>query len=215
MGLTCTGTHAHIILVLVVTKITEPARKGITAHSCTGDVVALRNDLLNEPKHYFADHSNCNSTISSKKSTSPSSSARLESLSPGLFCAIESASYRIISKAAQLVGNHTGNLCENFQSKMHGGKFFNRVQSGSFQHRSMAATLRVQFGPECVSKFWERKIGEAGMYLSKFGQSRKRKLDFDTSWKISEKYKRQHLMKQVYIEKKSIPMDCFMVSSIQ
>ena len=32
------------------------------------------------------------------------------------------------------------------------------------------------------------------MYLSKFGQSRKRKLEFDTSRKISEKYKHQRLM---------------------
>ena len=58
---------------------------------------------------------------------------------------------------------------------MDGGKFFNHFQSGSFQHRSMAAALQVQLGPEWVSKFWEMKIGEPGMYLSKFGQSRKGK----------------------------------------
>jgi len=30
---------------------------------------------------------------------------------------------------------------------MDGGKYFNRVQTGSFQHRSMTAALRVQYGP--------------------------------------------------------------------
>ena len=49
---------------------------------------------------------------------------------------------------------------------MYGGKFFNRVQSGSFKHRSMAAALR----PECVSKFWKMKIGEPGMYLVSLGR---------------------------------------------
>ena len=43
---------------------------------------------------------------------------------------------------------------------MDGGKFFNWVQGGSFQHCSMAAALRVQLGPEWISKFWERKIGK-------------------------------------------------------
>ena len=30
---------------------------------------------------------------------------------------------------------------------MDGGKFYNRIQSGSFQHTSMAAALRAQHGP--------------------------------------------------------------------
>ena len=55
----------------IITKITQAARKAITAHSCTGDVEALRNDLHNGPKHYFGDHSNGNSTICSKKVRPP------------------------------------------------------------------------------------------------------------------------------------------------
>ena len=66
----------------IVAKITQAARKAITAHSCTGDVEALRNDFCNGPKHYFGDHSICNSTICSKKKYIPSSSACLESLPP-------------------------------------------------------------------------------------------------------------------------------------
>ena len=37
----------------------------------------------------------------------------------------------------------------------------------------MAATFRVQLGPEWVNKFWERKIGKPRVYLFKFGQCRK------------------------------------------
>ena len=43
---------------------------------------------------------------------------------------------------------------------MGGGKIFNQIQRGSFQHRSMAAALRLQLGPGWVSKLWEREIGE-------------------------------------------------------
>ena len=61
--------------------------------------------------------------------------------------------------------------------KMDGGKGFNRIQSGSFQHRSMCAALRVQNGPEWVCKFWESQIREPGEYMLKFSRSRKRKLE--------------------------------------
>ena len=77
------------------------------------------------------------------------------------------------------------------RGKMDGGKVYNRVQRGSFQHRSMATALRLQLGPGWVSKFWEREVGEPGMFMLKFQHSRKQKLEFDTARKITEKYKRQ------------------------
>ena len=79
-----------------------------------------------------------------QKNSSTFSQSHLESLPSGLFHAIQGANDRIVTKASQLASNHTSNLCENFmsiQSKMDGGKFFNRVQGGLFQHRSMAAAL--------------------------------------------------------------------------
>ena len=112
----------------IITKITQAARKAITAHSCTGDVQALRSDFRNGPKHYFGDHSNCDITTCLQKNRSSFSQSRLESLPSGLFRAIQGAGDRIVTKASQLVGNHTSNLCENFKSirsKMDGGKFFN------------------------------------------------------------------------------------------
>ena len=131
----------------IITKVTQAARKAITAHSCTGDVEALRSDFHNGPKHYFGDHSNCDITTCLQKNSSSFSQSHLESHPSGLFRAIQGAGDRIVTKASQLVGNHTSNLCKNFmsiRSKMDGGKFFNWVQGGSFQHRSMAAALRVQ-----------------------------------------------------------------------
>ena len=72
-----------------------------------------------------------------------------DKFSPDFIDDVESCGDRLVSKAVQLVSNKTTNISENFMSircKMDGGKYFNRVQSGSFQHRSMAAALRVQYG---------------------------------------------------------------------
>ena len=110
----------------IITKITQAARKAITAHTCTGDVEALRSDFRNGPKHYFGDHSNCDITTCLQKNSSSFSQSRLESLPSGLFHAIQGAGDHIVTKASQLVGNHTSNLCENFmsiRSKMDGGNF--------------------------------------------------------------------------------------------
>ena len=92
---------------------------------------------------------------------------------------MESAGDRLLSKSSQLMGDHTTNLSENYmslRSKMDGGKFYNRIQSGSFQNRCMAAALRLQIGPGWVSEFWRKNIGEPGEYQLKFMKSRKRKI---------------------------------------
>ena len=109
----------------IITKITQAPRKAITAHSCTGDVEALRNDSRNGPKHYFADHSNSNSTMCSKKSTSPSSSARLESLPPGLFHAIE---VLVIESSPKLLNSEQNGWRKVFQSC---SKWFNGCSTSS------------------------------------------------------------------------------------
>jgi len=61
----------------------------------------------------------------------------LLTLPNGLLQAVETLADRLVIKAPQLIHNKTTNIYENFMSiccKMDGGKFFNRVQSGSFQH---------------------------------------------------------------------------------
>ena len=74
----------------------------------------------------------------------------LDRLPPDFLCDAEAAGDQLVAKAVQLIQNKTTNITENFMSircKMDGVKFYNRIQSGSFQHRSMAAALWVQCGP--------------------------------------------------------------------
>ena len=77
---------------------------------------------------------------------------------------------------------------------MDGGKFFNRIQSGSFQHRCMAAALRVQHGPGWIGTvLMSMGIGGQLQLLDQFTNRRKRKHVQDAARKISLKYKKQRL----------------------
>ena len=77
---------------------------------------------------------------------------------------------------------------------MDGGKFFNRIQSGSFQHRCMAAALRVQHGPGWIATvLMSMGIGGQLQLLDQFTNKRKRKHTQDAARKISLKYKKQRL----------------------
>jgi len=117
----------------------------------------------------------------------------------GLIQAVDTIAGRIVSKAAQLIHNKTTNLCENYMSihcKMDGGKYFNRIQSGSFQHRCMAAALRVQCGPDWIAQAW-RRLGydtPALDIVDAQGNRRKRKHTLDKATKVLEKYKHQRMM---------------------
>ena len=116
---------------------------------------------------------------------------------PGLLKSVDIVGDRLVSKAAQLVQNKTTNLSENFMSvrcKMDGGKYFNRVQSGSFQHRCMAAPLRIQHGPGWLADVWKLAFSSVGDVLVKFSNNRKRQHTTDTARKIKDKYKKQRLM---------------------
>ena len=120
----------------------------------------------------------------------------LDKLPPNFLRDVEAAGDRLVAKAAQLVQNRTTNITENFMSircKMDGGKYYNRIQSGSFQHRSMAAALRVQFGPGWTTSILN-SFGIQSTVFDKFTSSRKRKHDRDTARKITLKYKKQRLM---------------------
>ena len=76
---------------------------------------------------------------------------------------------------------------------MDGGKFYNRIQSGSFQHRSMAAALRVQYGPGWTTSILNN-MGIKSSICDKFTNRRKRKHDKDNARKVLLKYKKQRLM---------------------
>lgn len=96
-------------------------------------------------------------------------------LPPGLLRA-DTIGDRLVTKPAQLVHNKTTNLCENYMSihcKMDGGKFFNHIQSGSFQHRCMAATLRVQYGLGWVAHVWQLMFHSASDIMNVYAAQRK------------------------------------------
>ena len=92
----------------------------------------------------------------------------------------------------------------SIRCKMDGGKFFNRVQSGSFQHRCMATALRVQHGPEWLDKIWKKYFSDDNETLNRFSNdnetlktfsnNRKRQHVKDTARKVSEKYKKKRLL---------------------
>ena len=98
-----------------------------------------------------------------------------------------------MAKAAQLIQNKTTNITENFMSircKMDGGKFYNRIQSGSFQHRSVAAALWVQYGPGWITSVLN-SLGIRSSICDEFTKRRKQKHDKDSARKILLKYKKQ------------------------
>ena len=73
------------------------------------------------------------------------------------------------------------------------GKYYNRIQRGSFQHRSMAAALRVQFGAGWTTSILN-SFGIHSTLCDEFTNSRKRKHNRDSVRKISQKYKKQRLV---------------------
>ena len=78
--------------------------------------------------------------------------------------------------APQLISNSTSNVAESFMNircKFDGGKFYNRIQRGSFQHRTYGAGLRFQLGPDWSSKAWSKTTGtEPGELRVAFGEHR-------------------------------------------
>jgi len=80
----------------------------------------------------------------------------------------------------------------SIRCKMDGGKFYNRIQSGSFQHRSMAAALHVQYGPGWTTPVLDH-FGIQSSICDTFTATRKRKHERDSARKNSLKYKKQRL----------------------
>ena len=99
------------------------------------------------------------------------------------------SSDRLVSKAAQLINNNTTNLSEcyiSIRAKMDGGKQINRIQSGSFEHRCMAAGLSLTLGPGWTEAAWKHLFGACSTITEKFATHRERKLEQDTKRKSSD-----------------------------
>ena len=133
----------------IIMKITHGARCAIRNHSNSNDIKRLKNDLRAGPKHYLGNHEACHPSWCSEASKQ-NKVTNLHDLPPNLLFEVERAGDRLVNKAAQLITNKTTNLSECFMSiraKMDGGKQINRIQSGSFEHRCMAAGLSMTLGP--------------------------------------------------------------------
>ena len=75
---------------------------------------------------------------------------------------------------------------------MDGGKHYNRVQAGSFKYQSMAASLRVQYGPGWVDPVLNKMGIQLGP-LSAFALRRKQQHEKDSPRKLFQRYKKWRL----------------------
>lgn len=79
-----------------------------------------------------------------------------------LYFRIQRACDRLVSLAPQLISNSTSNAAEclmNIRCKFDGGKYFNRIQRGSFNYRTYGAGIRYQLGPDWTTQIWSRVTG--------------------------------------------------------
>ena len=98
-----------------------------------------------------------------------------------------------MSRAPALITNGTSNLAECFMGircKFDGGKVYNRIQRGSFQHRCYGAGLRFQLGPDWASKVLPRITGkEPGEVMKTYYDAQAQKHEKDMKRKDAEAYK--------------------------
>ena len=114
-------------------------------------------------------------------------------LPQGLFSKVMACGDRLVMLAPQLVSNETSNLAECYMSvrcNFDGGKQYNRVQGGAFQHRCNAAGLQVQHGREWPLSFWQETTGSPpGSTMTAYVKSREKQLEKDRTRKQSAQYK--------------------------
>ena len=108
-------------------------------------------ELVNEP------------TSEEEEAARTGHNAPLSSLPDGLFRKVLACGDRLVTLAPQVISNLTSNLAECYmaiRTNCDGGKQYNRIQSGSFEHRCYTAGLQVQHGPQWRVKFWEKTTGQ-------------------------------------------------------
>ena len=89
--------------------------------------------------------------------------ASLSCLPDGLLRKVLACGDWLVTLAPQLISNLTSNLAECYmalRTMCDGGKQYNRIQGGSFEHRCYTAGLHVQHGPQWRVKFWEETTGK-------------------------------------------------------
>ena len=73
-------------------------------------------------------------------------------------------------------------------SRMDGGKQINRIQSGTFQQRCMAAGLHLILGPGWIAETWESLFGSCSSVMSTFSNTTKRKHENNVEHNMTPTY---------------------------
>ena len=173
---------------LTIIKIAYGARCAIHKRAQDKDVAKLKRDLRAGPRHYLGCHQLCDSSWCTSAGTGKGRS--LDEFPINMLFELDRAGDRLINKASQLIGDQTTNLSEcymSIRSKMDGGKQINRIQSGAFQHRCMAAGLRLTLGPGWIAETWQSLFGSCSNITSAFANTRKRKHEYDVQRKLIQK----------------------------
>ena len=154
------------------------------------DVEAVLDDILGEELESENDMH-----VEEDEARGGDNSVSIKTIPYDLFFRIQRAGDRIVSIASQLVSNQTTNLAEcfmNIRCKFDGGKFYNRVQRGSFQHRCYGAGLRFQMGPDWSSLAWSRATGtEPGTITAEHSARERHNHTLSNVIKTASKYKEQ------------------------
>ena len=112
-----------------------------------------------------------------------------------LFFMVKRAGDKLVSTAPALISNATSNLAECFMGircKFDGGKVYNRIQRGSFQHRCYGAGLRFQLGPNWAPKVWPQITGEEpGEVMTQYYDTQAQQHHKDMKRKDTHAYKKQ------------------------
>ena len=119
--------------------------------------------LLDQVDSILEEEKENNPTAEEEEIARGGSSASLSALPDSLFSKVLACGDRLVMLAQQLISNLTSNLAECYmaiRTTCDGGKQYNRIQSGSFEHRCYAAALQVQHGPQWKVNFWEKTTGK-------------------------------------------------------
>lgn len=108
---------------------------------------------------------------------------------------------RLENKASSLITCQTTNLAENWMSiraKFDGGKFYNRVNRGSWHARCYGGGLRKNFGPKWSPTVWEKVTGtKAGQWFDIHYNRRSKKLLLNRLYKSRPEYKARAYQRKI------------------
>ncbi|VDI80112.1 Hypothetical predicted protein [Mytilus galloprovincialis] len=160
----------------------------------------LKHDILNTVNHVFGIHENCSDDFCKEESRGDSLNP-VSHVDPVLRQDISRLLVRLENKASSLITCQTTNLAENWMSiraKFDGGKFYNRVNRGSWHARCYGGGLRKNFGPKWSPTVWEKVTGtKAGQWFDIHYNRRSKKLLLNRLYKSRPEYKARAYQRKI------------------